>query len=112
MITRDTSYNNRIIPEYTIIWPNRVSISTRILSYLYAHSWPKCAMLRSNDSEKQGHRYREVDFLVPFFHDLISFHFSLSVFFTHVSWGLLIKEIELVVQIAIVIHQAEMNSRA
>lgn len=41
------------------------------------------------------------------------FRFSFSVFFTHVSWeGLLIKEIELVVQIAIVIHQAEMNSRA
>ena len=79
-------------------------------------------MLRSNDSEKQGHRYREVDFLVPFFHDLISFHFSLSlslslflsVCLSHARrlGGLLIKEIELVVQIAIVIQQAEMNSRA
>lgn len=51
-------------------------------------------------------RYREVDFLVPFFffRDPISFHFFLSVFSTHVSWGLLIKEIELLVQIAIVIH--------
>lgn len=75
-------------------------------------------MLRSNDSEKQGHRYREVDFLVPFFHDLISFHFSLSLFLSVCLFhagrlgGLLIKEIELVVQIAIVIQQAEMNSRA
>lgn len=81
----DTSYNNRIIPEYTIIiWPNRVPISTPYPSILYAHSWPKCAMLRSNDSEKQGHRYREVDFLVPFFHGLISFR-SLS--FSRTSAG-------------------------